>query len=479
MGGSETANSPPLSRREGKRRAKNRYIGAGRFLFALFLISLGVSSANQYALHKELLTPGTLGKIAGGAFALILIPTLIVVPWRLLQRRRKTNAPLRTGFVSFLLIVVASTVGLQLSTTERAGGRVVAFSPEGCEFGVAFPDQPKIQTMAAADGANYLQAELGSGLSYLRAECIPATINEEQPVAALKAQATSDGLSNWSVGLGSDGVAELRGYKDISGKTATYVVRLHHGAKSVLALMVAAPSDTYPTSITQRFIDSVATTAPLDLSSLSSAGRDPSVDTLPVLNQAVVAGDLRKLQSLLETQRSQEELDNALTAAAGVGQADAVQALLTAGASPNSVVLPKGAIGSVVGALGFSSTPIVVAVRENHPEVVRLLLEQGGNPNGADGMGWRPLHHALLAGSQALDVIRVLLERGAEIDAVDSLQRTALHRAAIFGHADAAQLLLAEGANPTLRDKWGNTPADRAAQAGYDELASVLRSALR
>ncbi len=194
--------------------------------------------------------------------------------------------------------------------------------------------------------------------------------------------------------------------------------------------------------------------------------RVPAHANLPIdwpLNQAVIADDSERLVSLLaSTERTQEELDYALIAAAGKGRTNAARILTAAGADPNFRIPGPG------------HTSVITATREDHPLVLRVLLEEGGDPNIQDALGWRPLHHAVSPTEQHLDVIRVLLAHGADVDGRDSLRRTALHRAAGFGHTEAVQLLLRNGADPSLREKYGRTPGERAALGGHHSLEALL-----
>ena len=54
---------------------------------------------------------------------------------------------------------------------------------------------------------------------------------------------------------------------------------------------------------------------------------------------------------------------------------------------------------------------------------------------------------------------------------------TALHWAAYAGASESAQLLLAHGANPKLKDKEGKTPLDYARESGNSELVTLLENA--
>ena len=71
-----------------------------------------------------------------------------------------------------------------------------------------------------------------------------------------------------------------------------------------------------------------------------------------------------------------------------------------------------------------------------------------------DAEGSTALHYA--AGSGALENVSLLLEAGAEIDARDGQGMTALMYAARYNQdASVVDLLLAHGANPSLKDARG------------------------
>jgi ankyrin repeat protein len=61
---------------------------------------------------------------------------------------------------------------------------------------------------------------------------------------------------------------------------------------------------------------------------------------------------------------------------------------------------------------------------------------------------------------QAIEVVSYLLDAGARIDDRDDRGRTALMIAAEGGHAEIANLLLARGADLSLKDKAGKRAAD-------------------
>ena len=71
---------------------------------------------------------------------------------------------------------------------------------------------------------------------------------------------------------------------------------------------------------------------------------------------------------------------------------------------------------------------------------------------------------ALLHASARGDVAQAqaLFERGVDINAVDYDMRSALHIAAAEGHENLVRFLMANGANPSAKDRWGQTPLDEA-----------------
>ncbi len=182
------------------------------------------------------------------------------------------------------------------------------------------------------------------------------------------------------------------------------------------------------------------------------------------LNQAVIANDLARMKTLLSVGRLQDELDFALIAAAGRGWPEAARLLLASGANPNRQVAPAG------------HSSVIVAVRENQLEMLNVLLAHSGDPNTTDQVGWRPLHHTVGADYEYPETIRALVQHGAAVDGRDELQRTALHRAAGFGHTESVRLLLALGADPSLREKYGNSAADRAERTGYHSVAQLIQA---
>jgi ankyrin repeat protein len=108
---------------------------------------------------------------------------------------------------------------------------------------------------------------------------------------------------------------------------------------------------------------------------------------------------------------------------------------------------------------------IVYAAGRGFPDIVELLLDHGVDVNERYGNDLTVLMWAAgysdEAGTKDMEkVITILLDRGARLDDQDNRGRTPLMIAAELNHTVAIDLLLARGADKTLRDKEGKSAAD-------------------
>jgi hypothetical protein len=129
---------------------------------------------------------------------------------------------------------------------------------------------------------------------------------------------------------------------------------------------------------------------------------------------------------------------------------------------------------------GDGWTALHLAAGFDGPEAVRLLLERGADVHAVSRNPQRnqPLHAALaLAGD--VETIRQLLDAGADVNATQAGGFAPLHSAASAGRREAAELLLARGANAMQIDDQSNRPAHYARLRGHAELADWLDSAAR
>ena len=106
---------------------------------------------------------------------------------------------------------------------------------------------------------------------------------------------------------------------------------------------------------------------------------------------------------------------------------------------------------------GAEVTPMHVAARGRHADILSLLLEHGGDVDGLGRDGQTPLHRASWRGR--LEAGQYLLDHGADINALSEGSETPLFEAVYYGHVEFARMLLGRGAKPDILDKrFGWTP---------------------
>ena len=119
-----------------------------------------------------------------------------------------------------------------------------------------------------------------------------------------------------------------------------------------------------------------------------------------------------------------------------------------------------------------SFTPLVIAVYNNQPAVVQLLLQKGARVNDADVSGNTALMGVCFKGYK--DIAEMLIKAGANVNQTNNTGSTALIFAATFGQLDIAQLLLNNDADVYLADNRGKTPLDYAALQQNDTMITLL-----
>ena len=155
-----------------------------------------------------------------------------------------------------------------------------------------------------------------------------------------------------------------------------------------------------------------------------------------------------------------------LLAACEAGELDKVAKLLAGGADPNQRTDEHW-------------TPLIMCAKEGHLAIVNLLLEKGAMPRPPDGARHTPLVARPCSDTWA---VARLLDAGADINQPSVDAKTALMGAAMNGWPSVVELLLARGADKSLRNAWGETAHELAetmggrivADQGHAECARLL-----
>ena len=114
------------------------------------------------------------------------------------------------------------------------------------------------------------------------------------------------------------------------------------------------------------------------------------------------------------------------------------------------------------------------AAMTNDVALVNELLKQGAELEWRDPFGGATaLAAACWNGSY--EAAEALCAHGAELDTRNNLQDTPLMDAAYNGHTKICEMLLALGADPSLKNKDGKTALDYARQPNKAECAALLQ----
>jgi uncharacterized protein len=119
-------------------------------------------------------------------------------------------------------------------------------------------------------------------------------------------------------------------------------------------------------------------------------------------------------------------------------------------------------------------TALMMAVLKGQQVFAERLIKMGADVNKP---GWTPLHYAATGGHAPL--VQLLLAAHAYIDAASPNGSTPLMMAAMYGSMEAVQLLLQEGADPSLRNEQKLSAEDFATKASRKDVAERIARAVR
>lgn len=156
-------------------------------------------------------------------------------------------------------------------------------------------------------------------------------------------------------------------------------------------------------------------------------------------------------------------------------------ALVAAIQSANAAAVAQAASPVLVNARAQDgSTPLMLAARLGHPEVVAALLAAGADVQAADNMGFTALFHACHDPDEDRGhpaVVQALLQAGADPEATIGYGVRPLMFAAGHGEAGVVQALLDAGADPLARNEGGRTALMMVKDRDYVDVINLLHEA--
>ncbi len=206
---------------------------------------------------------------------------------------------------------------------------------------------------------------------------------------------------------------------------------------------------------------------------LLSTGANPycmSKNGITPLETAVSLGHAEATRALLSTQGIPQKtpdsrLNTLLHSAMEKADETVISLLLLFGADPSNATTVN------------ADTPLHTAAFFDQPQAVCQLMENGANPFKTDKNGQTPLIKACMQSAPCYRAAQELLKYAVARDTINSTDaqgNTALHGAAAAGHTALVQLLIKHGADPSLTNKKGKTPANYARINNHTDLNLLL-----
>jgi ankyrin repeat protein len=243
---------------------------------------------------------------------------------------------------------------------------------------------------------------------------------------------------------------------DVNGKSAV----------GATALMWAAADPAKVRLLLERGADAKIVSESGRTALLLAAMSDQSADTVRLL-----------LQRGADAKVIDRDQTSALLAATFGNDTDTVRQLIAAGAPVNAADIA-------------GDTPLMNAAGNGNLEVVQLLLKAGANVNAVAGPPMFPVKNGIIdlgkftplilsSAYGPASVVKTLLDAGADVNAREARGMTPLMYAAATDHGDVeiARMLMARGADLTVKSNAAETALDWANKGGNTALVALLQKA--
>lgn len=161
-----------------------------------------------------------------------------------------------------------------------------------------------------------------------------------------------------------------------------------------------------------------------------------------------------------------DDFDDVFVGAIDFNDLKRVLARISNGANVNAPLRTGG---------GAWTTPLIRATRQNHCEMVRLLLDANARVSDADSIGQTALHVA--AAQNAVHIVSLLIARGANLSPVDHSGHSPLSLAVQFFKSPASIALIDAGASPA--NELGADQLFRAVVMGVDMLRRLIAAGIK
>lgn len=180
------------------------------------------------------------------------------------------------------------------------------------------------------------------------------------------------------------------------------------------------------------------------------------------IHDAAKRGDLARVKELVKASPDSvlsrdAEGATPLLVAVKASHRDVVAFLITKKADVNTKGKDEPFSSDGLSGIKLGGTPLHCAAGDGDIEMLALLLTNKADVNIRDGIGETPLHQAVRVGKR--EATKVLLASRADVKALNNDGMTPLHEAIQYGRKYISEILLTNGADANAKDYQGRTPS--------------------